>query len=963
MQKGKLLSLVMALVLMLAVAASAGATVAYDYRLPNGYDANKDISYPVVYILPQNGYDKDTSAIYDKFKAAMDDGVGMGIILVKPEFKAGMDLNAELDDLVSVIDSKFNTIADPAYRTLVGTNAGGYLAYALGLNSTTFGNLASINGNFVDNPWYATYGDVLTKIKDLGSSGFGKYYTYMDAPVEGTWTNMPGSSNDIGEVTINFGLLPNVHEYTVRLGTYDNAFVTESVNRVADRLTNNMIGGLVSGTVSLDKGIYTAADANLGANYSVKIGDALTNFAGSDVKVNVTVSVKDGSGKTVVSKTDSNLTATAGATLANDDLSIANKATETGSVELSIEILGAKISLGTANLIFSQAATADAVDLMGDWYFNYVGSSRLDMAALSSTDDGYKSWAIGQPGLDWWVKGFADLDGNHPLLSRYANSSWFNYMITGTAYYVREFTVPANFKIDGAVLSVGYLDDRGEVYVNGVRIGGTGITADGASTGESAWEKYSAYELGENESVINLGGKNTIVVRCHNDGMGGGGWYAGPIGLYSAEEFANVNPDAFDPHFYEETLTSKYAASALGKSGTIENPYLIYLPEDYYETDRFYPTMYLLHQFNSTHTSYKTDAVNELINDAVAKGLFSEMVVVVPNSEESSWWTGDWMTMITDELIPHIEANYRVIPDARYRLTAGCSMGGQGAFGVALRNPDYFTGAVSFFGAFSMGGNASPNTIAGKESAEYMDYFKMAFICGNQDMYKFGIPAIQLNQQLEAMGVEHYFFIENGEHNSAFYVPYFQDTVAYVRNKMYDDTAASARQLIEVDYSASGTTLTATFSADKAIKKYFNVIPASSYTKNTNPGVTIPVVATIEYDVKPTALSFLYSTASAAREFTDVKFNVTFDDNNLVVTEEVDLTDVLPAGAKVKSATFHTQLLGRENVSDDDKVEPLAATSVDLPSTGDTSNIIFFAALLMASVIGMVIVGKKKAAC
>ena len=69
MQKGKLLSLVMALVLMLAVAASAGATVAYDYRLPDGYDANADISYPVVYILPQNGYDKDTSAIYDKFKA------------------------------------------------------------------------------------------------------------------------------------------------------------------------------------------------------------------------------------------------------------------------------------------------------------------------------------------------------------------------------------------------------------------------------------------------------------------------------------------------------------------------------------------------------------------------------------------------------------------------------------------------------------------------------------------------------------------------------------------------------------------------------------------------------------------------------------------------------------------------------------------------------------------------------
>ena len=51
--------------------------------------------------------------------------------------------------------------------------------------------------------------------------------------------------------------------------------------------------------------------------------------------------------------------------------------------------------------------------------------------------------------------------------------------------------------------------------------------------------------------------------------------------------------------FYEESFTSEYAAKGLGKSGAIENNYLIYLPEDYAASDKRYPTVYLLHQFNS----------------------------------------------------------------------------------------------------------------------------------------------------------------------------------------------------------------------------------------------------------------------------------------------------------------------------------------------------------------------------
>ena len=177
----------------------------------------------------------------------------------------------------------------------------------------------------------------------------------------------------------------------------------------------------------------------------------------------------------------------------------------------------------------------------------------------------------------------------------------------------------------------------------------------------------------------------------------------------------------------ESTFPSEYAAKALGETAPYENPYLIYLPEGYEDSGKAYPTVYLLHQFNSDHTSYRIDKVDQLFDEGVREGLFDEMIVVVPASSGESWWAGDWEKMITEELIPHIDANYRTVRDARYRLTAGCSMGGQGAMAVALRNPDFFSGAVSFYGAFSYGGALSPNAIALQESEAYMDAFSLYF--------------------------------------------------------------------------------------------------------------------------------------------------------------------------------------------------------------------------------------------
>ncbi|WP_101536258.1 alpha/beta hydrolase [Paractinoplanes atraurantiacus] len=176
---------------------------------------------------------------------------------------------------------------------------------------------------------------------------------------------------------------------------------------------------------------------------------------------------------------------------------------------------GVVVSTGETALADTSCATTGSVDygfdLAGDGWKFTTGDDPAFSAA--SFDDGaWKSWSV----PDNW--------NNEADLKNY----------DGFAWYRKTFTLPARPSgvADSAIVAtLGQIDDADQTFLNGTEIGRTGGFPP---TFDSTWEVPREYYPAD--GLLNWGGSNTIAVRVY-DGTGGGGFYAGPVGLYSKAHF------------------------------------------------------------------------------------------------------------------------------------------------------------------------------------------------------------------------------------------------------------------------------------------------------------------------------------------------------------------------------------------------------------------------------------------
>jgi enterochelin esterase-like enzyme len=148
-----------------------------------------------------------------------------------------------------------------------------------------------------------------------------------------------------------------------------------------------------------------------------------------------------------------------------------------------------------------------------------------------------------------------------------------------------------------------------------------------------------------------------------------------------------------------ETFTSQALAGNL-LGDPVKRGYFIYLPPGYADGKKRYPVVYVLHWF--TGNEYAMTGMQDLYELLRQQGTVQDMILVFPDASNklggsqylSSPTIGDYETYIARELVAHIDANYRTIPQRDSRGITGCSMGGDGAMHLALTFPDVYSVAV-----------------------------------------------------------------------------------------------------------------------------------------------------------------------------------------------------------------------------------------------------------------------------
>ena len=124
-------------------------------------------------------------------------------------------------------------------------------------------------------------------------------------------------------------------------------------------------------------------------------------------------------------------------------------------------------------------------------------------------------------------------------------------------------------------------------------------------------------------------------------------------------------------------------------------PYRVYLPPDYFTTERRYPVLYMLHGAGGNYTEWSDSFLPERTDELILTHQIQPMIVVMPEGGERSYFSNHtggprWADYLAYEVVPSIDATYRTIPAAPSRAIGGLSAGGLGALQLALNHPDLF---------------------------------------------------------------------------------------------------------------------------------------------------------------------------------------------------------------------------------------------------------------------------------
>jgi enterochelin esterase-like enzyme len=171
------------------------------------------------------------------------------------------------------------------------------------------------------------------------------------------------------------------------------------------------------------------------------------------------------------------------------------------------------------------------------------------------------------------------------------------------------------------------------------------------------------------------------------------------------------------------------------KSTNIQRRAFVYTPPGYdKERSKKYPVLYLQHGWGEDETAWSNQGhANLIMDNLIAEGKIKPFIIVMTYGMTNDVKIGAgglrnfkidaFETVLTDELVPYVDASFRTVADRAHRAMAGLSMGGMETHLITLAKPDEF----ACYGLLS-GGTYTPAELKDKPKA------KLIFMsCGSKE--------------------------------------------------------------------------------------------------------------------------------------------------------------------------------------------------------------------------------------
>jgi enterochelin esterase family protein len=200
----------------------------------------------------------------------------------------------------------------------------------------------------------------------------------------------------------------------------------------------------------------------------------------------------------------------------------------------------------------------------------------------------------------------------------------------------------------------------------------------------------------------------------------------------------------------------------------------VYTPPGYMKGAGDYPVLYLIHGAGDSDDSWTSVGhANAILDNLIAAGKARPMIVVMPfghtperqgaNMLANTDFGGD----LIEDLIPHIDAQFRTIAAPEARAMAGLSMGGAHTIQFGLTNPALFSHVGIFSMGLGVGGNMdqirqyeAANDAALNRAAEDM---KLVYYAMGSDDFLYG-TVVPTRALFDKYGIEHVYNESDGGH-------------------------------------------------------------------------------------------------------------------------------------------------------------------------------------------------------